>query len=342
LGEGDGMTESGTRSNTYARALGDALRLEMLRDERVIVMGEDVGETGGVFTVTRGLWKEFGDNRVIDTPISETAFLGAATGAAISGMRPVVELMFADFSFVAADQLFNQVAKLGFLGNGKVKIPITIRTQQGISGGGGATHSQSVEALFVHVPGIAVAVPSTAADAKGLLAAAIRSDEPAVVIEHKALYFNKGDVPEGEYVLPFGQAAVRRSGSDLTIVSWSKAVDYSLAAADVLAEDGIQAEVIDLRTLTPLDMETIAASVAKTGRVLVVQEAPRAASAASEVVSRISEECWPSLRQPPRRVAGLEIPLPYARPLEQFWLPNPERITLAAKAMLGAEATAGS
>jgi pyruvate/2-oxoglutarate/acetoin dehydrogenase E1 component len=336
------MTETTMRSNTYARALGEALRLEMLRDERVFIMGEDVGETGGVFTVTRDLWKEFGDRRVIDTPISETAFLGAATGAAIAGLRPVVELMFADFTFVAADQLFNQVAKLSFLGGGKVQMPITIRTQQGISGGGGATHSQSVEALFFHVPGIAVAVPSTPADAKGLLAAAIRSDEPAVVIEHKALYFTKGEVPEGEYVLPFGQAAVRRAGTDLTIVSWSKAVDYALTAADTLAAEGIEVEVIDLRTLVPLDMATIANSVSKTGNLLVVQEAPRAAAAGSEIVSRVTEECWPSLRQAPRRVAGLEIPLPYARPLEQFWLPNPDRITKAAREMLSARSAQGS
>ena len=328
-----------TTTDTYARALGEAMRLEMLRDDKVIIMGEDVGETGGVFTVTRGLWEEFGDQRVIDTPISEQAFVGAAAGAAIAGLRPVVELMFADFAFVAGDQLFNQVAKMGFLGAGKIQVPLTIRTQQGISGGGGATHSQSVESLFVHVPGIAVAVPSTPADAKGLLATAIRSDEPAVVIEHKALYFNKGEVPNGEHLVPFGQAAIRRPGSDVTIISWSKAVDYALTAADTLAGQGISAEVIDLRTLVPLDMATIAESISRTGSLIVVQEAPRAAGVASEIVARVTEECWPSLRRQPRRVTGLEIPLPYARPLEQFWLPNPDRIVAAATKLLGVSAS---
>lgn len=320
---------------TYAMALNDAMHNAMRQDANVILMGEDIA-IGGVFTVTKGLADEFGPDRVIDTPIAEAGFVGIAAGSAVSGLRPVVELMFVEFALPAADQLFNQVSKLKFLSNGQFDVPLTIRTQQGISGGGGPQHSQSMESLFAHVPGIAVAAPSNPADAKGLLATAIRMDEPALLIENKALYFTKGSVPTGEYVVPFGSAAVPREGNDITIISFSQAVRWSLQAADQLASfHGISAEVIDLRSLVPLDMETLVASVCKTGAAVVVQESPLFASVASEVAARLTEQCWSALSAPVARVAGLDMPVPFAQPLERLWLPDAQEICDAALCTLG-------
>jgi pyruvate dehydrogenase E1 component beta subunit len=264
---------------------------------------------------------------VIDTPIAEGGFVGLAAGAAIGGMRPVVELMFVDFALVAADQLFNQVAKLRLLGAGKYRVPLTIRTQQGISGGGGPQHSQSLESIFAHIPGFAVALPYSAADAKGLLAAAIRMDEPTIVIEHKALYFRRGEVPDEEYVLPFGQAATLRSGSDVTLVAYSQAVGWCIEAAEILERDhGISSEVIDLRTIVPLDIETVVNSVRRTRAAVVVQEASGRASMASEIAAQLSELCWGDLAAPVQRVCGLDVPVPYSRPLERYWLPSVENV----------------
>jgi len=327
------------RTITYAAAINEALAQEMEKDPEVLLLGEDIGAGGGIFTVTKGLYDRFGPHRVVDTPISEATFVGIGAGAALAGLRPVVELMFSDFALVAADQLFNQVAKLQYLSGGELTVPFTLRTQQGIRNGGGSQHSQSLEALFVHLPGFAVAMPFTAADAKGHTAAAIRMNSPAVVIEHKALYFTRGEVPAGEHVVPFGHAAVRRHGTDVTLVSYSRAVQWCLDAAEVLAASrGIEADVIDLRTLAPLDFNTIERSIAKTHSVVVVHEASRTLGMGAELVARISEDCWDMLYSAPRRVAGLDIPIPYARSLEERWLPQVDSVVESATAVVAASA----
>ena len=333
------MSDATGRTLTYREAVREALRLELENDPDVFVMGEDIGQYGGVFKVTAGLLERFGPVRILDTPISEAAFVGAAVGAAMVGKRPVVELMFMDFAFVAADQLLNQAAKMQFLSGDQFRVPLTIRTQQGVGSGTAAQHSQSLEALFMHIPGFAVAVPSTPADAKGLLASAIRSDHPAIVIEHKALYGIKGDVPDGLHRPPFGQATIRRPGSDATIVSYSRTVHVALAAADMLASEGIEAEVIDLRTLVPLDYDTILDSVGRTGRLVVAHEGHRNVGPGAEIAARVAELAWDQLRAPVRRVCGLDIPVPYAAPLEAAWLPSAEDIAGAVRETVGSAAS---
>lgn len=316
-------------TQTYAKALNDALWSEMERDSSVHVLGEDVA-IGGVYTVTQGLKDHFGRERVLDTPIAEAGFTGVAIGASALGLRPVVEIMFVEFTLVAADQLLNQATKLQFMSGNEMQLPVTIRTQQGIAGGGGPQHSQSMESVFLQVPGLAVALPSTPADAKGLLTAAIRADHPTLVIEHKALYFTKGEVPVGEHLVPFGQAAVRREGRDVTLVAWSRAVFWALEAAERLAEHGVQAEVIDLRTLAPLDEEALRSSITKTGAAVIVQEAPGTASIASDIASKLTQQTWRSLRAPILQVCGLDMPVPYSRYLETEWLPSVDEIVAAA------------
>jgi len=326
---------------TYAAAINQALALALETDPDVFLLGEDIGSGGGVYKVTKGLYEQFGADRVVDTPISEAEFVGLAAGAAIAGMRPVAELMFVDFALVAGDQLFNQVAKLGYLSGGKLRVPLTVRTQQGISGGGGSQHSQSLETLFAHMPGFAVAMPATPADAKGLLTAAIRMDEPTVFIEHKGLYFTKGQVPTGEHVVPFGVASVRRDGGDITLVSYSRGVHWCLEAAEELsARHGVEATVIDVRTIVPLDIETVAESVARTHAVVVVHESARTAGMGAEIASQLTERCWSDLRAAPRRVAGLDIPVPYSRPLEQRWLPQVQSVVSCVLETVGAGAGA--
>lgn len=310
------------RTLTYRDALREALAGELERDPDVFLMGEDIGDYGGVFKVTLGLLDRFGPQRVIETPIAEAGFVGAAIGAAMSGKRPIVELMFMDFALVAADQLLNQAAKMRFLSGDQFRVPLTVRTQQGVGSGTAAQHSQSLEALFAHVPGFAIALPSTPADAKGLLATAIRSDDPSLVIEHKALYGMKGDVPAGEYLVPFGQAAVRREGRDVTLVSYSRSVHTALDAATALESRGISAEVIDLRTVVPLDYDTIIDSVSRTGRLVVVHEGHRTCGIGAEIAARVTEFAWETLRAPVARVCGLDMPVPYAAPLEARWLPQ--------------------
>ncbi|HYN69683.1 MAG TPA: alpha-ketoacid dehydrogenase subunit beta [Candidatus Eisenbacteria bacterium] len=329
------MSEGASRVLTYREAVREALSLELENDPDVFVMGEDIGQYGGVFKVTDGLLARFGPLRILDTPISEAAFVGAAVGAAMTGKRPVVELMFMDFALVAADQLLNQAAKMQFLSGDQFRVPLTIRTQQGVGSGTAAQHSQSLEALFMHLPGFAVALPSSPADAKGLLASAIRADHPTIVIEHKALYGTKGEVPEGIYRTPFGQAALRRPGSDVTIASYSRTVHVALAAAETLAAEGIEAEVIDLRTLVPLDYDTVLDSVGRTGRLVVAHEGHRNAGAGAEIAARVSELAWHALRAPVRRVCGLDIPVPYAAPLEAAWLPSSEAIARGVRESLG-------
>jgi pyruvate/2-oxoglutarate/acetoin dehydrogenase E1 component len=335
------MTEAGAgRVLSYREAVREALRLELRDDPDVFVLGEDIGQYGGVFKVTDGLLAEFGPERILDMPISEAGFVGAAIGAAMVGKRPVVELMFMDFALVAADQLLNQAAKMRYMSGDQFRVPLTIRTQQGVGSGTAAQHSQSLEAFFMHIPGFAVAVPSTPADAKGLLAAAIRSDDPAIVIEHKALYGTRGEVPAGVHRTAFGQAAIRRPGSDVTILSYSRTVQVALAAAAILATESIQAEVIDLRTLVPLDYDTVLDSVARTGHLLIAHEGHRNAGAGAEIAARVGELAWSDLRGPVRRVCGLDIPVPYAAPLEAAWLPSADDIAGAVRAMLGASGAA--
>jgi pyruvate/2-oxoglutarate/acetoin dehydrogenase E1 component len=319
-------TATEARTLAFREAVREALAIEMRRDPNVFLMGEDIGLYGGVFKATVGLLEEFGAERVIDTPISEAGFVGTAIGAAMAGKRPVVELMFMDFALVAADQLLNQAAKMRYLSGDQFRVPITVRTQQGVGSGTAAQHSQCFEAVFVHVPGFAVALPSTPADAKGLLATAIRTDDPTLVIEHKMLYAVKGHVPEGEYLVPFGQAVIRREGTDVSIASYSRSMQTVLEAADQLEKSGISAEVIDLRTVVPLDWETVLESVSKTGRLVVVHEGHRAAGVGAEVAARVSERAWSELKAPVRRVCGLDLPVPYSTDLEGRWLPGVEDV----------------
>ncbi len=326
-------SQTGERVLTFAQALNEALREEMERDPRVVLLGEDIGSHGGMYTVTRGLQEQFGSNRVIDTPISEAGFVGAALGLALTGYRPIVELMFIDFLFVASDQLFNHVGKARYTSGGQRTVPLVLRTQQGTLGGKAAQHSQSLEAFFCHMPGWKTVAPSTPVEAKGLLKAAIRDENPVAFLEHKGLYFAKGLVPEDDAVIPIGRARVVREGRDVTLISYSKAMDLARAAADVLAEDGVQAEVIDLRTLKPVDLETVLTSVRKTHRAVIVHEAHRTCGYGAELVSVVQEEAFYELDAPIQRVAALDSPIPYSRNLERAVLPQVEDVVQAVRAV---------
>ncbi len=319
---------------TYAQALNDALREEMRRDPRVFLMGEDIGHHGGIFRVTKDLIEEFGPERVRDTPISESGFVGLGIGAAMLGMRPVVELLFMDFALVAADQIVNQAAKLRYMAGGAVSVPIVIRTQQGGGRGNGAQHSQSFESWLAQVPGLIVVTPSTPADAKGLLKAAIRNGNPVIFIEHKLLYNTRGEVPAGEYTIPIGQAEVKRPGRDITIVSYSRTLLFALEAAEILSKQGIEAEVIDLRTVEPLDFEAIADSVRGTGRLLVAHESHANCGLGAEIVARAYEQIPDALITPARRLGAKHVPIPVAEPLENAVLPQPVDIVRAALEMI--------
>jgi pyruvate/2-oxoglutarate/acetoin dehydrogenase E1 component len=323
-----------TREMFYNEALGDALRLEMERDPRVIVLGEDIAEHGGAFQVTAGLLDKFGPTRIRQTPISELGIVGAAVGAALTGLRPVVELMYVDFSGLAMDQLVNQAAQNRFMFGGQARVPMVMRTQGGSGRGNAAQHSKSLEAWFAHVAGLKVVMPSTPADAKGLLMASIRDDDPVIFLEHKLLYRTKGQVPIGEHLVPLGKADVKRAGSDLTIVTWSREVLLSLEAAAKLAADGIEAEVIDLRSLVPLDRDAVLASVHKTHRLLVVHEAIKRGGFGGEIAAIVAEEAFDDLDAPPRRLAGLETPIPYAQHLERTVVPQVEDIVRVAKELV--------
>ena len=324
-----------TTEQFYAEALRDALRLEMRRDPRVLVMGEDIAEHGGAFQVTAGMLAEFGPDRIRQTPISEIGIVGAGVGAALTGLRPVVELMYIDFSGLAIDQIVNQAAQNRFMFGGQARVPLVVRTQGGSGRGNAAQHSKSLEAWFTHVAGLKVVMPATPADAKGLLTAAIRDDDPVMFIEHKLLYRTRGPVPDGEYVVPLGKADVKRQGSDLTIVTWSREVLFALEAAAQLAGEGVEAEVIDLRSLVPLDRETILASVRRTRRLLVVHEAIRRGGYGGEIAALVAEEAFDDLDAPPRRLAGVETPIPYAAHLERGVIPQVEDIVRVAKELVG-------
>ena len=317
---------------TYAMAVRDTIAAEMRRDERVFIMGEDIETIGSIFGCTRDLTKEFGRERAFNTPISESGFVGIGLGAACTGMRPIVELLYMDFAFVAMDQLLNQVAKTRYVFGGHAKIPLVIRGQEGIGRGNAATHSQSVETIFMHFPGIKVVRPSTGRDAAGLLRTAIRDDNPVMVVEHKALYADKCDVPDDpDFMLPFGKADIKREGTDVTIVANLLYVKRSLEAAKILAESGISAEVIDPMTLVPLDKETILNSVRKTGRLVVVHEAHRTAGWGAEIAAMAAEEAFPYLDAPPIRLGTKACPLPFNVGLETAATPQVADIVEAAR-----------
>jgi len=312
---------------TYAEAVRAALREEMIRDERVFLFGEDIGRYGGAFGVTFGLLDEFGEQRVKETPISEAAIVGAATGAALVGMRPVAEIMFMDFILLAMEQLVNQAAKVRFMFGGKATVPMVIRMTGGSGTGAAAQHSQSLESLLIHIPGIKVVNPSTPYDAKGLLISSIRDPNPVCFVEHKQLYKTKGEVPDGEYTIPIGVADVKRKGSDITVVAGNIMVPRTMAAAQKLAQEGIEVEVVDPRTLRPLDDETITNSVRKTGRLLVVHEACQTGGWAGEVIACVaSSRAFDYLDAPMRRLAGADVPIPYNRNLELAAVPQEQDI----------------
>ena len=319
---------------TYAQALNQALREEMQADPRVFLMGEDIGHHGGIFRVTKDLIDEFGAERVRDTPISESSFVGFGIGAAMIGMRPVVELLFMDFALVAADQIVNQAAKLRYMAGGTVSIPMVIRAQQGGGRGNGAQHSQSFESWLAQVPGLIIVAPSTPADAKGLLKSSIRAGNPVIFIEHKLLYNTKGEVLDGDYTIPIGKAEIKRDGRDITIVSYSRTLLLALEAAETLAQKGIEAEVIDLRTIEPLDMATIIESVKGTRRLLVVHESHSNCGLGAEIITRMYEQAPDSFSVPPRRLGAKHVPIPVAESLENAVLPQAADIVAAVEEML--------
>ncbi len=319
------------RKITDREALREALREEMRRDPRVFLLGEDIAQFGGSYKVTQGLLDEFGPERVRNTPISEAAIVGAAVGAALTGMRPVAELMYVDFSGIAMDQIANQAAKNRYMFGGKALVPMVLRTQGGAGRSSAAQHAQSLEAWFIHIPGLKVVMPATPYDAKGLLKTAIRDDNPVIFIEHKLLYPETGEVPEEEYLVPLGVAEVKRAGEDVTVVAHSRMVHLALRAADRLAAEGISCEVVDPRTLDPLDTSTILRSVEKTSRLVILQEAVAQCSFASEVAALVAEEALDCLDAPIRRVTALDTPMPFSPKLERFVVPSEERLIAAVR-----------
>ena len=322
------------RMLTYARALAEALREEMRRDHRVVLWGLDIGPYGGAFAATSGLYEEFGPDRVLDMPISEAGYVGAGVGAAMTGLRPVVELQFSDWLTIASDQLINHAAKMRYMFGGTLSVPLVLRAPVGAYLSNAAQHSQSFESMFAFVPGLKVVMPATPRDAKGLLKSAIRDDNPVVFLEHKALYPVEGDVPEEEYLVPLGEADVKRPGQDVTLVAYSYMVSLALAAADTLEQEGVRAEVIDLRTLDPLDEETILRSVAKTRHLVIVQETWPRCSMSSEIAAVVAERGFASLDAPIVRVTGKNVPVPFSRPLEDHVLPQKDDVVSAVRRVL--------
>ncbi|SNB47942.1 alpha-ketoacid dehydrogenase subunit beta [Geobacter sp. DSM 9736] len=320
---------------TYRDAINTALREEMRNDPSVVIWGEDVALYEGSFKVTRKLLAEFGEERVRDTPISENTIVGVAIGAAMGGLRPVAELMTVNFALLAMDQIINHMSKIRYMFGGQVTVPMVIRAPGGGGSQLGAQHSQSLETYFMHAPGIYVAVPATPADAKGLLKTAIRDDNPVMFLEHELLYNSKGEVPEdSEFLIPFGKAEIKREGTDVTIVAYSRMTLLSLLAAAELEKEGVSCEVVDLRTLTPLDSETFVESVRRNGRAVVVEESWRTCGVGAEIASRIYDGCFDSLLAPVRRVSGLDVPTPYSRKLEALCIPKVDDIVKAVKETL--------
>jgi pyruvate dehydrogenase E1 component beta subunit len=323
------------REITLGEAVREALAEEMRRDPRVFICGEDIAEAGTVFKVLGGLVDEFGPERVLDTPISEAGFTGMAVGAAMTGMRPVVDVMFGDFSTLVMDQMVNQAAKVHYMSGGKWKVPMVMRTTLGATRRSAAQHSQSLHAWFCHVPGLKVVLPSTPYDAKGLMKTAIRDDNPVVFFEDKMMYRLKGPVPAGEYTIPFGVADVKRAGDDVTIVATSSMVQVALGAAQLLEKEGIGAEVIDPRTLWPLDEKTLVESAKKTSHVIVVDEGYGRYGATAEIASVITEGAFFDLEAPVKRIGAMHVPIPFSPPLEDATVPTEQSVFAAAKALLG-------
>ena len=322
------------RKITYREAIKEALEEEMRRDNTVFLIGEDIADPfGGSFKVTKGLSTEFGTERVRNTPISEAGLAGVAVGAAIAGMRPVAEIMYIDFSGCCFDAIVNQAAKIRYMSGGQVEVPLVFRTQQGAGKSSAAQHAQSWEAIYAHIPGLKVAVPSTPYDVKGLLKTAIRSNDPVLFIEHKMLYGEKGEVPEEEYTIPFGKAEVKRKGADVTIVTYSRMVQMALDAAKALEKDGIDAEVIDLRTIVPLDRETVLESVKKTGRLAIAHEAVKRCGFGAELTALAVEEAFDYLEAPVTRIAAENTPVAFAPQLENRVIPDTNRIYQSVKRM---------
>jgi pyruvate dehydrogenase E1 component beta subunit len=321
---------------TYRQALTDALREEMNRDPDVFCLGEEIGIFGGSYKVTEGLLKEFGPERILDTPIAELGIIGLATGAAMTGLRPVAEIMTINFIIVGMDQLVNNAAKIPYMFGGETRVPLVVRTPSGASHQLTAQHSQVLEVWFAYVPGMYVVAPSNPADAKGLLKTCIRDDNPILFVENVLLYNEKGEVPEGhDHLVPLGKADVKREGDDITIVAYSRMVPFVLQAADKLAEEGVNAEVIDLRSLRPLDIDTIIESVKKTNHALIVHEGWKKYGAGAEIAAQIQEYAFDYLDHPVQRVTGVEVPLPYANSLEKEALPRQQDVIDAASAILG-------
>jgi len=320
----------------YREALRAALEAEMERDATVFCIGEGIGERGGSYKVTEGLLARFGPDRVIDTPLSEAGFVGLGVGAAIAGRRPVVEILFIDFLLQAMDQVVNQAAKYRFMSGGQGHVPLVIRTQGGTGNSLAGQHSQSLEALYYHVPGLKVVMPATPRDARGLLISAIRDDDPVIFIEHKLLYLTDGDVPDGEDAIPLGQADVKRAGSDVTLVAWSHMVTKALLAAEQLAGEGISAEVIDLRTLVPMDEACVLDSVRRTGRLVIAQEAVKRGGVGSDVAAIVAERAFEALRAPIVRVAGWNTIIPFNLALEKAAVPQVADIVTGVRSVMGA------
>jgi len=325
------------RSITLSQAVNEAIAEEMRLDETIFLLGEDVAEAGTPFKILSGLVEEFGTNRIIDTPISEPGFTGIAVGAAMTGSRPIVDLMFGDFLFLVMDQLCNQAAKTHYMSGGKLNVPMVLRTNLGATRRSAAQHSQSLHALVAHIPGIKVALPSSAYEAKGLLKSAIRDNNPVVIFEDKLMYQDKSEVPEEEYLIPFGQANIVREGVDITLVGTSSMVQVAEKAADILFKEGISTEVIDPRTIVPLDEETILSSVRKTSRAIVIDEGHQSYGVTAEIASRISEGAFYHLDAPVQRMGAMDVPVPFSPALEDLTVPTPESVAARASALVRKE-----
>jgi len=319
---------------TMREALNQALKEEMRRDPSVFLLGEEVGQYQGAYKITTGMVQEFGEWRVRDTPIAEEAIAGIAVGAAFVGMRPIAEMMTFNFSLLALDQIVNHAAKYRYMSGGQIRCPMVMRGPSGAAAQVAAQHSQAFESWFVHIPGLVVVMPSSPSDAKGLLKSAIRDDNPVIFMENEVLYNLKGEVPDEEYTIPLGQADVKRAGRDVTIVAWSRSTQFALQAAELLAKDGVEAEVVDPRTLRPLDEELIFDSVRRTNRCVVVEEGWRYAGFGAEIADRVQRECFDSLDAPVVRVTAADVPMPYSRMLEKAYLPQPEKVVQAVHQVL--------
>ncbi len=331
--KGDARVSGGMREITYRDALREAITEEMDRNPNVLLMGEDIGAYGGSYVVTRGFQEKYGRKRVIDTPIAELGIVGVAVGASMAGLRPIVELMTINFSLLAIDQIVNHAAKIHYMFGGQFSSPIVIRTASGW-GQLGATHSQTFESWYAHVPGLRVVMPSTPRDAKGFLKAAVQGNDPVMFIEHSLIYRNRGLIPDGDYILPLEGAEVRREGTDATIVSWSRGAILAMGAAEELASAGISCEVIDMRVLRPLDIATVVNSVRKTNRLVIVEESWRTMGLGAEIAAAIQEEAFDDLDAPIGRVGSIEVPMPYARNLERLIIPGKDEVIAAVRATL--------